>query len=91
MVWQIYPQYSDAQLVKLDAFMTRYPPVGAGDTPVKKFWSAWNGVGVLDWPMFARTLPQQEQGATAWADELRQHPDLATNLRDFCLKRLKFG
>lgn len=91
MVWQIYPQDDDAHLVKLDSFMSQYSPVGADDTPIENFWKAWNGVGPLDWPAFAQTLPSQPPQAIAWAEDLRQHPDLATNLRDFCLTRLNLG
>lgn len=91
MVWQIYPQDDDAHWVKLESFMARYSPVGAGETPSAKFWRAWNGRGVLDWPSFAQTLAVQGQRAAAWADDLRQHHDLATNLRDFCLRQLKLG
>ena len=104
MVWQIYPQDDGAHLVKLDSFMSRYSLVGAGETerpavrkcpeagpPIENFWKAWNGVGELNWPTFAQTLPSQSSQAIVWAKDLRQHPDLATNLRDFCLTRLNLG
>lgn len=89
MVWQIYPQENDTHLVKLKSFLTRYSPVGAGDTLYALFMQAWNTQGTPDWPAFASQLPQLNTHAKHWADALRQHPDLATNLVDFCLTRLK--
>ena len=89
MVWQIYPQENDAHLVKLESFLDRYLPVGADNTPLANFWKAWNTLSIPDWPAFAAQLPQLTTRAKQWADSLRQHPDLATNLVDFCLARLK--
>ena len=89
MVWQIYPQENDAHLVKLESFLARYSPGGAGDTPLRSFWKAWNTLATPDWQVFATQLPQISTDAKNWADSLRQHPDLATNLVDFCLTRLK--
>ena len=91
MVWQIYPQQGDAHLVKLDSFLSRYLPVGAHSTPLRNLMMAWNGQGDPDWSAVAARLPQLNSHAKAWADTLRQHPDLATNLRDFCLARLKLS
>ena len=89
MVWQIYPQKNAAHLVKLESFLDRYLPVGAGDTPSKEFMRAWNTHATPDWPAFAAKLPYLTTHAKQWAKALRQHPDLATNLVDFCLTRLK--
>ncbi len=89
MVWQIYPQENDAHLVKLESFLDYYLPVGAGDTPLRDFYRAWNTQGIPDWQAFAKQLPLINSQAKHWADTLRQHPDLATNLVDFCLTQLK--
>lgn len=84
-VWQIYPQEADAHLVKLDAFLDCHP---AGSS-LRAFWHAWNGYGALDWPAFAASLPAQRTAAGDWARQLGGRPDLATNLVEFCLERVK--
>ncbi|MBK9520236.1 MAG: elongation factor P maturation arginine rhamnosyltransferase EarP [Rhodocyclaceae bacterium] len=65
--------------------------VACGNTPLADFWQAWNNHGALNWQAFSTQLPQLQATAEQWAGKLRQHPDLATNLRDFCLWRLKLG
>ena len=91
MVWQIYPQESAAHMLKLASFLARYSPVGADDTPSRSLTMAWNGLGELDWPIYAALLPALNEHAKQWADSLRQHPDLVTNLLNFCLARRKIG
>jgi uncharacterized repeat protein (TIGR03837 family) len=84
-VWQIYPQAADAHLAKLEAFLAIHP---AGDR-LRPFWRAWNGVGRLDWPAFAASLPALEVALRQWALTLAAGPDLAARLVHFCLPRLK--
>ena len=84
-VWQVYPQAEGTHLLKLEAFLARHP---AGDA-LRSFWLAWNGVGRLDWPAFAASLPGQEAPLQQWAKTLTEHPDLASQLVQFCIERLK--
>ncbi|PKO83194.1 MAG: elongation factor P maturation arginine rhamnosyltransferase EarP [Betaproteobacteria bacterium HGW-Betaproteobacteria-11] len=95
-VWQIYPQAENVHRMKLDAFLDRYAKVGAGDTAsntamqaLHDFWHAWNGEGVIDWNHFGAALPELTPLAQGWSEHLSQRPDLATNLVQFCLERLK--
>lgn len=89
-VWQIYPQADDAHREKLDAFLGRYTQkVGAGTTALTAFWHAWNGIGELDWPAYAATLPALTNSVSRWSASLAKHRDLASNLVQFCLARLK--
>lgn len=91
-VWQIYPQADNVHRVKLDAFLALYEKVGAGDTAMAAlgdFWHAWNGDGSLAWDRLAAALPQLAPRAQVWSKQLSQRPDLATNLVQFCLERLK--
>lgn len=101
-VWQIYPQEQEAHFAKLDAFLARFEKVGAGDAAngphfadaeairsMKAFWYAWNGHGDLNWPDFARCQPALRQQAKEWHDTLAKQTELATNLVQFCLPRLK--
>lgn len=84
-VWQIYPQAEDAHLAKLDAFLALHP-AGA---QLSRFWHAWNGEGMLDWPEFAARLPGLGEPMRQWAEMLAERPDLAGRLVNFCLERLK--
>lgn len=84
-VWHIYPQVEDAHLVKLEAFLARHPAGAA----LRPFWLAWNGVGSLDWPAFAADLPGLETPLRQWATALTERPDLASQLVQFCIERLK--
>lgn len=96
-VWQIYPQADAAHCVKLDAFLARYTAkVGVGDTAnhsamatMNTFWHAWNGVGTLDWPAFAATLPALAPATQRWSAALARQTNLASNLVQFCIDRLK--
>jgi uncharacterized repeat protein (TIGR03837 family) len=104
-VWQIYPQADAAYRIKLDAFLERYAgkvmrsgiqPDGAGNTAndaamtaMNDFWHAWNGIGTLDWPAYAAALPALANLAPRWPASLAKHRDLASNLVQFCLERLK--
>ncbi|HEY8855975.1 MAG TPA: elongation factor P maturation arginine rhamnosyltransferase EarP [Rugosibacter sp.] len=92
-VWQIYPQTDDVHRVKLDAFLTRYlQKVGADDTAIdaiSTFWHAWNSEGVLTWPAFAAALPALAPATQRWSTALARQTNLASNLVQFCLDRLK--
>ena len=92
-VWQIYPQADDAHLPKLEAFIEQFKKVGAGDTAMNQamhnFWLAWNDQGVLEWNVFARALPALKKQTEIWENHLAGQRDLAANLVQFCLERLK--
>lgn len=96
-VWQIYPQADDVHRVKLDAFLTRYiQKVGADDTAnnsamaaMNTFWHAWNSEGALTWPAFAAALPALAPATQRWSAALARQTNLASNLVQFCLDRLK--
>ncbi len=93
LVWQIYPQTENLHLQKLDAFIAAFGKVDAGHTlsirTMAAFWHAWNGDGTLDWPAFSSALPAMRQHTQIWTNHLAAHTDLATNLVQFCLARLK--
>ena len=96
-VWQIYPQADDAHRVKLEAFLARFiQKVGAGETvntsamaTMNTFWHAWNNAGTLNWPAFAATLPVLTAVTQRWSAALARQPNLARNLVQFCIERLK--
>ena len=84
-VWQIYPQAENAHRAKLEAFLAKHP---AGQQ-LSAFWRAWNGQGRLDWPAFAGSLPGLDAPMRRWAETLATTPDLANQLVQFCIQRLK--
>lgn len=94
LVWHIYPQEEGAHLLKLTAFLDRYlaglPDADAAN--LRAFWLAWNhGDGPAcqaGWPGLRRQLPAWRPHALAWAGQLAVMPDLATNLSNFCARRL---
>ncbi|TBR11741.1 MAG: elongation factor P maturation arginine rhamnosyltransferase EarP [Rugosibacter sp.] len=92
-VWQIYSQADDVHRVKLDAFLHRYiRKIGADDTAIdalNTFWYGWNGIGELNWPAFAAALPALTPAAQHWSATLARQTNLASNLVQFCLDRLK--
>lgn len=53
------------------------------------FWLAWNSSGTLNWPAFSAALPALAQSALFWSIALKKQRDLADNLVQFCLERLK--
>ena len=83
-VWHIYPQAEDAHLAKLDAFLAKHP---AGRR-LSAFWHAWNGHGQSNWPKFAESLPDLRAPMRQWAEAQAARRDLASQLVDFCVKRL---
>jgi len=92
-VWQIYPQAENAHRLKLDAFLARYgaelaePAAGA----LTRFWHAWNGDGKVAeaWPDFRAALPALQAHGQPWAATIALPGNLAENLAQFCLSRLK--
>jgi uncharacterized repeat protein (TIGR03837 family) len=84
-VWQTYPQSGNAHLTKLDAFLAIHP-AGAQLTA---FWHAWNGQGTPDWTAFSAALPGLAEPMQLWASMLAARPDLAGQLVQFCIQRLK--
>lgn len=83
-VWQAYPQEEDTHLAKLTAFLDLY----AQQPAVRRFFLAWNGNGVIDWPEFITTLPALAAHAPAWASRIAAPGDLAGHLVEFCASRL---
>jgi uncharacterized repeat protein (TIGR03837 family) len=92
-VWQIYPQADDVHLKKLDAFLHLFmQKVGDDDTAIdviRTFWRAWNSEGALNWPAFAATLPALAPATQRWSAALARQTNLASNLVQFCIDRLK--
>jgi hypothetical protein len=90
--WQIYPQADDVHHGKLEAFLKVYSPGLDATTAAaaRSFWLAWNCVGdtAAAWPAFRAALPALALHAPAWAQQLRALGDLATNLAEFCEKRI---
>lgn len=92
-VWHIYQQTDDAHRVKLDAFLDRFerglnPAVAAA---CRKFWLAWNGVGLAatQWPAMVAALPALATHGRVWADQLASAEDLTSKLIKFCADTVK--
>lgn len=83
-VWQIYPQEENAHWPKLTAFLDRYQIAMRDDImqTIGATWQAWNGAGDIGpaWRSLRPVLLQLSHHAAAWAGQLAQHGDLATNL-----------
>lgn len=86
-IWHIYPQDKNLHHTKLKAFLQRYT---ATTESLRAFALSWNGAAnppVLDWAQvwsqFQADLPQIEQSALAWQQQLLAHGDLASNLLRF--------
>jgi len=98
LVWQAYPQAEDAHRIKLEAFLHLYcagMEAEAGDA-MRCLWLGWNGfgpdaaVGPGDaWRVLDRNGASLDAHARLWAERLANLGDLASNLANFCLKRLK--
>lgn len=84
LIWQAYPQSDDAHVDKLAAFMQRY---GAHADPqwweaIERLGWAWNKSQpdqLMD-TTWLNYLPQWQQHAQYWCEQLSQHTDLATQL-----------
>ncbi len=93
LVWRIYPQQEEAHLIKLEAFLGRY---GAGLPPQAKealqtLESAWNGEGNAGaaWNAFWARHAELGRHAVRWAETLRSHGDLLSNLVNFLKNKVK--
>lgn len=84
LLWQLYPQSDEAQLIKLRAFLDwGWPPQEAHGSARRMLWRAWNGEsppGQLDWDLMWRDFPPQ--AAHLWADE-----DLTSRLLAFVARQ----
>lgn len=98
LVWHIYPQADDAHLTKLEAFLEVYcrgldPGLAAA---MHSLWGAWNRPGEAHatdpgaaWAALASGRVALREHAEAWAAKLAVQGDLAANLAQYCLERLK--
>lgn len=84
LIWQAYPQSDSAHEDKLAAFMQHY---GAHADPhwwaaIERLWWAWNKTepNPFDDSTWLNDLPQWQQHAKQWCDQLSQQTDLATQL-----------
>ncbi|WP_041353754.1 elongation factor P maturation arginine rhamnosyltransferase EarP [Nitrosomonas eutropha] len=86
VIWQIYPQQEDAHLPKLEAFLNLYCQglVQEAADVLRALHQGWNNNKQLDWDNFRRYHKALQQHAIAWAEQLAQAPDLASNLVNFC-------
>ncbi len=89
LVWQLYPQNSDAHFAKLDATLATY----AADLPtaarvaLTHFWRVWNGAvpaSALDWNGFWQHRGIYAVHARRWAHQLNVLGSLAAHLVEFC-------
>jgi len=98
-VWHIYRQDAGVHLVKLDAFLARYCE-GLDEADARAlcafwrqwnlFWRQWNLERSLAeaWPRLAAALSALQRHAQRWSDALARQTDLASQLVQFCEKRL---
>ncbi|MCO6427829.1 elongation factor P maturation arginine rhamnosyltransferase EarP [Nitrosomonas communis] len=86
LVWQIYLQQDDAHHLKLEAFLSRYCQGLAADAAAAlcAFHQSWNSGGRPDWGNFWQHHAVLQAHAAAWAGQLAQFADLASNLVSFC-------
>jgi len=92
MVWHIYPQEEAAHLDKLDAWLARY----TRDEGIVSLHRAWNGEGlpgrldnILRTVLAPPALSRWKTEALQWSGHLAAQEELADQLADFCLGRLK--
>ena len=98
LVWQPYPQAENADRIKLEAFLDLYcTGLDAGiAAAMRTLWLGWSGfepeaaaqVGEA-WQYLDRQREQLDAHARTWAERLTNLGDLASNLANFCLERLK--
>lgn len=86
LIWQIYPQQDNVHQVKLNAFLDRYCQGLAEEAAAawRTFHQNWNSGGHLDWNNFWQHRAVLQRHAVAWAKQLAQIIDLASNLVSFC-------
>jgi uncharacterized repeat protein (TIGR03837 family) len=91
-IWQIYPQQENVHQIKLDAFLYRYCQ-GLTEEAVAAlctFHHNWNSGGCLDWDDFWQHHAELQSHAAAWAGQLAQLIDLASNLVSFCKNKMSY-
>ena len=93
MVWLPYQQSEDTHLQKLDAFRTHYLALADDEVkaPVRSMLQAW-AAGIWSdahWRAFISHRERITQHAKAYASQLAQQQDLATNLVIFIEKLQK--
>lgn len=92
LVWHIYPQEEAAHLDKLEAWLARY----TSDETIRSLHRAWNGAGtpaqlegLLQAVLSPVVLGNWKTHALQWSTHLATQHELADQLADFCLRRLK--
>tara|TARA_R100001143_G_C3357743_1_gene133582 strand:- start:332 stop:1477 length:1146 start_codon:yes stop_codon:yes gene_type:complete len=85
-IWHIYPQESNAHLLKLSAWLNKSP----FDERVKQLQIAWNHADAANWEDIISALVSRPEHWQAWchscqqwASDLARQADLATNLLQF--------
>ncbi|MDP2431890.1 MAG: elongation factor P maturation arginine rhamnosyltransferase EarP [Pseudomonadota bacterium] len=93
LIWQAYRQEENAHLDKLTAFLGLYLADLPPDTAalVRAVWQSWNREEDIHalWPDWIDALPTLSAHARAWATQLAEKNDLASNLVKFINKLLK--
>lgn len=89
MIWHIYPQQNNAHQPKLEAFLDRYCQELTKEAAIalRAFHQCWNSSRCPDWNDFWKHRAVLQQHALAWAGQLAQTADLASNLVHFCKKQ----
>lgn len=96
MCWQIYPQNDNTHAGKLQAWLQRYPAPAAA-VPLHLHWNtlenpqdnAHHVAASLQAALRPEVFQTWQAASREWSEQLAQTPDLADQLVDFCLQRLK--
>lgn len=90
LIWQIYPQQDNVHQIKLNAFLDRYCQGLAEEAAAAlcTFHHNWNSGECLDWNNFWQHRAVLQSHAVAWAGQLAQLIDLASNLVSFCENKM---
>lgn len=92
MLWQIYPQKSDAHWVKLDAFLALYLASAsvAARIAINDLFYAWNGRGIVTtaWQNMLPHWDEWQQLSRQWASFLISQPDNGQQLLNFVASNL---
>ena len=97
LVWQIYPQQEQAHTAKLEAFLALYcagldAPTSAA---LRALWHAWNDPGWshaplgVSWEVLRQDPGRLRLHARDWTDRQAEAGELAGNLAQYCMERLK--
>ena len=93
-VWHLYPQDGDAQLAKMDAFLTRLETglPHSAQAAQRAFWYAWNAGDpdqtAASWPNYRAAMPAIGAHSAAWARALARQAGMAEGLVKFAESRL---